>query len=330
MRRSGTTILYDALLEDPALRCFYEPLREQRVTIGGGSGARETDAFAETRALREEFGRRRYPAVPIEEFNWGGPRDPDLELQPDLPEHCRDWLRFLLEQASEVAVKETRLHCKVPALAELDPDAVLVHVVRDPRAVATSMMLGRGLRHRDRYPSPDHFFTDRSERKLWSSRRISELLLGRPEHAHLDDPPDVIRVLLVWKLTTEEARQAGRRLFGERYLMLRNETLRADPQGALASLYGLWEHPLPKQVAAWAARNVRPAEEAFAAADPRWAEALRLIGAEEAAEAGGYGELLAAHPAGPPSAAFEARDRRPAARTWRGRASRLLAKRLSR
>src|SRR5687767_8651363 len=121
MRRSGTTILYDALLDDPALRCFYEPLREQRVTTGGGSGARATDAFAETRTLREEFQRRRYPAIPIDEFNWGGPRDPDLELEPDLPDHCREWLRFLFEEAPRVAVKETRLHCKVPALAELDP-----------------------------------------------------------------------------------------------------------------------------------------------------------------------------------------------------------------
>ena len=40
MRRSGTTILYDALLDDPELSCFYEPLREEKETVGGGSGAR--------------------------------------------------------------------------------------------------------------------------------------------------------------------------------------------------------------------------------------------------------------------------------------------------
>jgi hypothetical protein len=34
MRRSGTTILYDALLEDPGLHCFYEPLREDTETPG--------------------------------------------------------------------------------------------------------------------------------------------------------------------------------------------------------------------------------------------------------------------------------------------------------
>jgi hypothetical protein len=48
MRRSGTTILYDAMLEDPDLHCFYEPLRENTETPGGGSNARETDPFAET------------------------------------------------------------------------------------------------------------------------------------------------------------------------------------------------------------------------------------------------------------------------------------------
>ena len=45
MRRSGTTILYDALLEDPGLHCFYEPWREDTETPGGGSNARESDPF---------------------------------------------------------------------------------------------------------------------------------------------------------------------------------------------------------------------------------------------------------------------------------------------
>ncbi len=81
MRRSGTTILYDALLEDPELRLFYEPLREEKVTVGGGSGARETDAFAETREIRAAFAAERFPEVPLEEFNWGGPREPRLEVE---------------------------------------------------------------------------------------------------------------------------------------------------------------------------------------------------------------------------------------------------------
>ena len=59
LRRSGTTILYDALREDPDLTCFYEPLREDEPTIGGGSGARDEDAFAgRVRELLIDPGRR--------------------------------------------------------------------------------------------------------------------------------------------------------------------------------------------------------------------------------------------------------------------------------
>jgi hypothetical protein len=97
MRRSGTTILYDALLEDPALTCFYEPFREDTETPGGGSGARASDPFAVTRELRARFAAERYPELGIEEFNWGGPRRPELELGPELPEHCRAFLGYLLE-----------------------------------------------------------------------------------------------------------------------------------------------------------------------------------------------------------------------------------------
>ncbi len=96
MRRSGTTILYDALLEDPELHCFYEPLRENTETPGGGSDARASDPFAETKALREAYAAANNPELPIEEFNWGGPRDGALEIGPELPDHCTGFLADLL------------------------------------------------------------------------------------------------------------------------------------------------------------------------------------------------------------------------------------------
>jgi hypothetical protein len=292
MRRSGTTILYDALIEDPELRCFYEPLREQDVTVGGGSGARDADAFAETRALREEFRRQRYPDVGIEEFNWGGPRDPDLELEPGLPPHCRDFLAYLCGLAPLVAIKETRLYRKVPVLAELDPAAGLVHVVRDPRAVTASIMLGRRRRHSERFPTADAFFESRTNRKLWSSRRLSERLLASREGG-IEDPPDFLRVLLVWKLTFEDARRDGRQRFGDRYLLLRHEGLVAGPAGALGDVYRLLDREMPAEVAAWAESNVRAPEQIPFGDDPRWARAAEQIGLAEAVDGAGYTELAA-------------------------------------
>jgi hypothetical protein len=298
MRRSGTTILYDALLADPQLECFYEPLREEKVSEGGGSGAREGDAFAAMRARREEFRRRRFPVLAPDDFNWGGPRDPSLELEPTLPEHCRELLRELLGAAPEVAIKETRFYEKVAELHRLDPDAAFVHVVREPRAVAASIVLGRGRRQlRKRYPDADSFFYDRERRNLWSSYALSERLaeLGEPVP---EDPSNVERVLCVWRHTFERTRVRAGELFGERYLMLRNEDLRSDPAMALERLYALLGRELPGDVAAWAEGAVRPAEPLHLADDPRWAAACLRAGLDtDLLAPTGYEEAVASPPA---------------------------------
>lgn len=299
MRRSGTTIVYDALLEDPELRVFYEPLREQKVSVGGGSGARSEDAFGETGALREQFRRERYPSLDISEFNWGGPRKPALEIEAGLPEHAVEWLRHLLGLAPAVAIKETRFYSKIEEIHGLDPDAALVHVVRDPRAVAASIVLGRARRQERMLPDADAFFSDRSERKLWSCRPISRRLIRKglatgADPEALADPSNPLRVLLVWRLTFERTREDGRRLFGDRYLLVRNEDLRTDPQAALKALYTVRGQEVPAPVAAWAREHVRDPEPVYAADDERWAVELRRAGIDEdLLAAAGYSGALA-------------------------------------
>jgi hypothetical protein len=298
MRRSGTTILYDALLDDQELSCFYEPLREEKETVGGGSGTRDVDVFAETRAIRDRFRRERYADLPIDAFNWGGPREPALELDLDLPEHCVDLLRHLIDlgdvaETTDTVIKETRLYLKLAELHRLDPEAALVHVVRDPRAVAASIVLGRNRRRERKLRTPDDFFADRVDRKLWSSHEISERLMERSSYPAIGDPSNAERVLLVWRLTFEAARVDGQRLFGDRYLLLRNEDLRTDPAGSIERVYGLLDRPVPGQVASWTSANVRAPQEAYAGGDPRWREAIERLGMADAVEEAGYGEVLA-------------------------------------
>lgn len=292
MRRSGTTILFDALLADPELRCFYEPLREEDVTEGGGSGARPGDAFAETRELRHRFRDERYPDLALEEFNWGGPRDPALELERELPAHCREWLAFLVDQAPAVAIKETRLHHKLVDVAEVSPDAALVHLVRDPRAVAASTLLGRR-RRVDLYPDADAFFSRRTKRKLWSTRALSERLAELGEAPGLPpDAPDFMLPLAVWKAVFESTARDGTRLFGDRYALMRLEDLAGAPSRALESAYGLLARPTPPAVVGWADQNVRPTAEPHLADDPRWREAIVALEMEEPVDAAGYGASL--------------------------------------
>jgi hypothetical protein len=293
VRRSGTTILYDALRADPELRCFYEPLREDAETVGGGSGAREDDAFDETRELRERFRLERFPELPADWFNWGGPRAPELELDADLPEHCAEFLRVLLAGSGSVAIKETRLHHKLAAVAAIDPEAVLVHLVRDPRAVSASMLLGRR-RRLDLYPDADAFFTVRTGRKLWSSRAISDTLRGRLRSLGLPaDLPDFLHPLLVWKAAFETTHGDGRRLYGDRYVLVRLEDLRGDPAAELGRIYRALGRALPPSVSEWAAENLRRDGEILHGDDPRWARAARLLRMEEVLAASGYHDVLA-------------------------------------
>jgi hypothetical protein len=296
LRRSGTTIVYDALREDPALTCFYEPLREDSETIGGGSGARDEDASAATRELRERFRAQRYPELPIELFNWGGPRAAEVELDSELPAHCAALISTLLEQSANVAIKETRLHHKLAALAEIDPDAAVVQIVRDPRAVTASMLLGRR-RRTDIYPDADTFFTARTGRRLWSSRRISREVLERRRSLDLpDDIPDFLRPLVVWKAAYETTTGDGRRLFGERFATVRLEDLREDPRGELARIYALTGRPAPPGVGAWAEAHINRDASIHLGDDPRWARAVRLLKMEDELESAGYAEILALDP----------------------------------
>jgi hypothetical protein len=292
LRRSGTTIVYDALGKDPELRRFYEPLREEDETLGGGSGATDEDVFAETRAERERFRAERFPQLPIELFNWGGPRLPEVELEPQLPPHCREWLAHLVELAPRVAIKETRLHHKVQEICVVDPGAAVAHIVRDPRAVCASMLLGRR-RRTDIYPDADAFFTARTSRRLWSSRAISEELIRRGRGPELpEDIPDFLRPLLVWRAATARTSLDGARLFGQRYALVRLEDLRADPRAEFGRIYAATGRELPAAVADWAAGNVRAELHVHHGDDPRWGRAMRLLQMDEALNAAGYADLL--------------------------------------
>ena len=161
------------------------------------------------------------------------------------------------------------------------------------------MLLGRR-RRTDIYPDADTFFTARTGRRLWSSRAD---LRGRRRRACAslelpNDIPDFLRLLIVWKLAFETTDGDGRRLFGDRYVLLRLEDLRADPaRRARAASTRRLGRATPAAVAEWAAENIRTDASDPPRRRPAWARAVALLEMEPELERAGYGEIAALEPA---------------------------------
>lgn len=287
MRRSGTTILYDLLLEEGGWDAYYEPLAEDKVTVGGGSNAHRFDLFSSVRAARSEFART-HSGYDVSALNHGAPRDPRLELERELPEPVRAYLRQLLSNAPRTLIKFTRMWRKVGVLAELAPDALFVHVVRDPRAVTSSYLLGRGRRNLGRLRNEDAFFGRRSSRSSWSSFPLSELLLKEPAYWRFAGCTDIGRVLLLWKVAFEETRAQGQASFGDRYRLVRHEDVVRAPKEVLATLYAALGRQVPASAEAWARANVREPQGPHAAEDSRWGALFEEFDLGAALQTAGY------------------------------------------
>ncbi len=288
MRRSGTTIVYDALDHDPSLTLWYEPLAAAVApAIGGGSGVQQVDLFDRLRAARAAFLSPRGLEDPTP-LNLGGPRDASLEFDREFPPLVEDYLRFLLDRPGPVAAKFTRLAAKVPAIHSLFPHAGFVHLLRDPRAVVASYLFGKHRKNEARFGRPDVFFGRRSDRTAWSSFPISECVRREYANESLPEPTDLERILLVWRFTFERVKLDAARCYGERAIRLRHEDFCADPHRELTRLYGLVDRKPPPGVIAWAKASIRPPGPIHAAGDPRWREAFERINMVALVEEAGY------------------------------------------
>ncbi len=288
MRRSGTTIVYDALAQDDALSLWYEPLAAAKApAIGGGSGARDVDVFAELRDARQRFAHD-HGLTDTDVLNFVAPRDASLEFLSDLPAVVEDYLRFLVDHPGPVAAKFTRIYAKVPLIHQLFPNAGFVHLVRDPRAVVMSYLFGKQRRYEKRTSPPRVFFGRRSERSAWSSYPFSEQIRKAYQHENLPEPTDLERVLLVWKYTYEKVRDALATTYGDRGIRVRHEDFCADPEVELERVYSLVRRTVPDSVVSWARANLRTPAPIHAANDRRWRIAFERMKMIELVQSCGY------------------------------------------
>lgn len=281
MRRSGTTILFDFLWDDPRIDCWYEPLNAVRPAHGGGSKAREVDYAEKVAAAKRRFLASR-PGLALEDLNWGAPRAAHLELETEWPPHVRDFVATLAAPvggAGATFVKFTRASHKLADLAAIRPDAFFIHAVRDPRSVATSHLFGSRPETKDRILREGSFFTASTGFDQWRTETLAtHLIATRPELAPFAEEPAFVRAMLVWRELYTATRDGARRHFPGRHAVVWHDALCADPAGTLTALFARWGWLPDPKVLDWARANVRPAKPWHEPGNPAWEVAMGKLG----------------------------------------------------
>ncbi|MCG3134816.1 MAG: hypothetical protein HMLKMBBP_02198 [Planctomycetes bacterium] len=280
MRRSGTTILFDLMWDDGRFDCWYEPLNAVRPARGGGSKAREVDYAEKVEEAKRRFlAARGDPSLGPGDLNWGAPRAPHLEFEPSWPPHVRDFVASLAASAPRVFVKFTRASHKLADLAAIRPDAWFVHVVRDPRAVATSHLFRTDPAVKERVLREGSFFTLATGFDQWKTETMAaHLVATRPDLARFAAEPAFVRAMLVWRELYTATRDGARAHFPGRHAVVWHDALCADPCGTLRALFARWGMQPEERVLEWARANVRPAKPWHGPERAEWSRAADLLG----------------------------------------------------
>ena len=271
MRRSGTTIVYDVLSQDPAFdACYYEPFSKGKVgALGGGSGVQPRDLMNGVRKKREQIIASSAEPLVDDDFNLGAPLAPEKEIAPQLPGFALEYLKTLRGNQNGSLIKFTRAYNKLPAIAPCFPGSVFVMLLRDPRAVVSSYLFGKGRIRAQRYPDADHYFAQKSEMNPWNARKIA-FAAARQQGVSLAALTDVELIVWLWAYKVGRTLLAAHQVYAERFLVLWHDQFCQNPVATLQPVYQCLGRPAPDVVQQFAEQHVRAPKDPDFADDARW------------------------------------------------------------
>ncbi len=212
LRRSGTTIFWRTLQQDDRLLCFDEPFRPKlrRYAAAGRNDRKQTlDEYLSRGSLIRS--------------HWSTIQ-PYEELLEGFITHQEEYLRRLFDENRNVFMDLVRCHFKIDRLRRLFPDALIVHLVRDPRAWTTSHLRPYGDWLSD---LPTGFFSYKGWFDFWSYESIAREI-GLNGYAHE-------QLLQIWHLFTGRAEDSSPDL------TIQFERFATHPKDVLKKLYSRLE-----------------------------------------------------------------------------------------
>ena len=279
LRRSGTTIFWETFRQDPRLLCYDEPFNPLLHVLPAGTGLKAPEEFIR---LVERDGPGfwdRYAPIHFSQ-----------ELRKGFGDREREYLAFLAASGEQVAIDVTRCQFKIPALGQVAPDAVLVHLYRSPESLATSHLLpsSKGRRGKIKKLLARRGFWTRTDRyngwsfqsiigdspEGWFGRRAAEIGIDPAELYRL---PAVGRLLAYWKVNHERAERDGSRCFGERFVSQSFEEFCRDPRGTIERVYAALAMSPPELDFT----RIHPARGPYEADSAEWGRYRSMLGLPE-------------------------------------------------
>lgn len=268
MRRSGTTIFYDLMKKDNFFRCFYEPLAAAKNTATGGSSIKNQENkfnevikarnlyFKENKDLLKNFSYFKN----LNYLNYGAPRLAELEFEPDLPFYAFDYIKFLTKISPNIFIKFTRMHSKIHNLYQINPNAKLIHLVRNPKSIVSSYLYGKNKVNFSRYNSERKFFKRKSNYSAWSSKNFSDFIINNFYDSNFENIEDFKRILLIWKYNFEKTDFLGRKYFKKNYIILRHEDLITNPEKFIITTESFLDFKFKDETKNWLYKNIKKEE----------------------------------------------------------------------
>lgn len=277
LRRSGTTIFWQALRQDSRFVCYEEPFNPLLRELPAENAKGTWDEFIQL--FNENSVRFRSMFAPIR---------PEEELCSQLNSEQQEYLRWLLKTGQHVICKLTRCNFKVRALHDLDPQSVLIHLYRAPASVATSHLLPSGGTERWRRRIANivrrkTFWWRSGWYNNWhfediidgssNSPFISSLLKIGLDPEEVTSLPAVGKLLAYWRVAFERVQADGRKLFGHRFVSISFEKFCQNPQQTIDRTYQLLALPkVPFNMSL-----IRPSRHPFYPDHPNWQRYYKLL-----------------------------------------------------
>ena len=249
LKRTGTTIFWETFRKDKRFLCFDEPFHQNLwadVMQGLNNWKKTADEFLVHADLVKRY--------------WS-PILPHDEPIPDLVAHQRFYIQMLLNEASNVCADLVTCSAKLGALRGVAPQALFIHLVRDPRAFVTSHLKPYGKWIHESLEDPDALFAYEGGFDFWQYGKLSSAL-GRREGTAVE------RLLHIWKFFVTKAEEQGPDM------TIQFENFASSPHKVMSRIFE--DLTLPYQAVDYS--DIHAPNKPHLYNDPRWRKALHNVG----------------------------------------------------